>query len=156
MTGYKEPTDRDVSGGALRPKTIMEPAEPEEDTPTTRYAEAMATLSVAQDDMMRDVIRGVMGSEIERAIDTTIGPMITSKCADIAKDLDKVVEATINEGLAGVRMGLRESTASTHLLESTTSTHLLESFKSSDMICRLIGATAFGFALGLLASVFIS
>ena len=145
MTGYKEPTDRDVSGGAPRPRTIMEPVAPE--TPTTRYAEAMATLSVAQDDMMRDVIRGVMGSEIERAIDTTIGPMITSKCADIAKDLDKVVEATINEGLAGVRMGL---------LESTTSTHLLESFKSSDMICRLIGATALGFALGLLASVFIS
>ena len=123
----------------------MEPADPE--TPTTRYAEAMSALSVAQDDMMRDVIRGVMGSEIERAIDTTIGPMITSKCTDIAKDLDKVVEATINEGLTGVRMGLRESTASTHLLES---------FKSSDMICRLIGATAFGFALGLLASVFIS
>ena len=146
MTGYKELTDRDVSGGApTRPRTIMEPADPE--TPTTRYAEAMSALSVAQDDMMRDVIRGVMGSEIERAIDTTIGPMITSKCADIAKDLDKVVEATINEGLAGVRMGLRES---------TTSTHLLESFKSSDMICRLIGATALGFALGLLASVFIS
>ena len=72
MTGYREPTERDVSGGALRPKTIMEPVAPE--TPTTRYAEAMATLSVAQDDMMRDVIRGVMGSEIERAIDTTIGP----------------------------------------------------------------------------------
>ena len=129
----------------MRPDTIMEHADPE--TPTTRYAEAMSALSVAQDDMMRDVIRGVMGSEIERAIDTTIGPMITSKCADIAKDLDKVVEATINEGITGVRMGLRESTASRHLLES---------FKSSDMICRLIGATAFGFALGLLASVFIS
>ena len=133
-----------LGGGALRPKTIMEPADPE--TPTTRYAEAMAALSVAQDDMMRDVIRGVMGSEIERAIDTTIGPMITSKCADIAKNLDKVVEASINEGVTSVRMSLRESTVSGQLLES---------FKSSDMICRLIGATAFGFALGLLASIFI-
>ena len=143
MTGYREPTERDVSGGALRPKTVMEPTTPPLATPSDRYTHALNMMTAAQEDMMSEVIRGVLAVEIERAVETTIVP----KAEEIAKGLEDVVSTTVDELFAKIRTGITHATASRHLLES---------FKSSDMICRLIGATAFGFALGLLASVFIS